>query len=409
MSDADETRAKTDDAETLDEEREEDVEEEKDVEPVEREADDDDDAVGDAPTDEAVFEAEASDETAGETTIDGDHAEEGDTDEADVTEVAPLPSSTERDDRKSVVVTGARGSYGRVVVPYLARQGYRVIALDRSPWPDVPRDVEFHQVNILKRGFDDVLRRSNATALIHLALIHRFSDTRASRYRVNFEGTARVIERAAAHGINHLVFGSRATVYGALPDQPEFVDEAHPPAAGRMFAEMQDLVDADLYASSALWRHPELELVILRFVNVLGPSVNTLLQRYLAGRRVFTVAGFDPLYQVLHERDMARALELALTPGLRGVFNVTGPGAVPLHVLIDETGATRVPIPEPLVRLLKGRLGFPNIPDGAIDFLKYSCTVDGTRFRDATGFEPEVGLRAACAARRAARRYVHRR
>ena len=72
-------------------------------------------------------------------------------------------------------------------------------------------------------------------------------------------------------------------------------------------------------------------------------TVRTLLSRYLSRPRIFTIMGFDPMYQLIHERDFARAIEHSLRPGLRGVFNVTGPGEVPLQVLIRHTGATRVP------------------------------------------------------------------
>jgi hypothetical protein len=67
-------------------------------------------------------------------------------------------------------------------------------------------------------------------------------------------------------------------------------------------------------------------------------------------------------------------------------------------VLVGATGATQVPIPEPLIKVLKGRFGFPQIPQGAIDYLKFPCTVDGQRFRKETGFLPAHDLRSTVAA-----------
>lgn len=302
---------------------------------------------------------------------------------------------------KRIIVIGAAGSFGRVVVPHLAAAGWEVHAVDRREVAGAPAGVTVHRADILKRSFDEVLRQVRPWGVIHLAMVHRFKLRFRERHRINFEGTARVIDAALAAGVGKIVFLSRATVYGALSDQPQFLSEDHPPAAGRMFSEMADLVAADLYATTAMWRHQDRNMVVLRPVNVLGPRVSTLLQRYLARPRVFTVAGFDPVYQVVHEEDLARAVELALEPGLRGVFNVTGPGEVPLHVLIDETGGLRVPLPEPMIKLLRGRLGFPAIPEGAIQFLKYSCTVDGSRFRQSTGFAPLHDLPATLAAVRA--------
>jgi UDP-glucose 4-epimerase len=302
-----------------------------------------------------------------------------------------------------VMVTGAAGSIGRVAVDHLARRGFRVHALDKHEPARTPPGVEVHVADIRKRGFDDVLRKVKPFALLHLARERRFTVDPAERYRINFEGTTRVFELALDAGVDKIVFPSRHTVYGALPDNPAFMTEDHPPTAGRTFPEIQDLVAADLFACTMLWKHPKLEVVVLRPVNVLGPSVNTLFSRYLSPKRVYTVAGYDPVYQVLHEDDFALAFEHALAPKLRGVFNVTGPGEVPLHVIVEESGAERFPLPELAIKLVRGRVGFARIPQGAIDFLKYPCTVDGRRFREATKFEPKKNLKETIRSMRARR------
>lgn len=290
------------------------------------------------------------------------------------------------------MVTGASGSFGRVAVRWLVQQGCEVHAVDLHESEALPSGVDLFRLDVRKRGFEDLVRKVRPDALIHLAMVRRFGRGAEERHRINFEGTAKVFEVGHRHGVRKMVFVSRATVYGALPDQPQFVSEEHPPAAGRTFPEIQDLIAADLYVSGMLWRHPDVETVLLRPVNVLGPTVRTLLNRYLARPRVFTVLGYDPMQQVLHEDDLGLAFERALDRGVRGVYNVTGPGEVPLHVLVDEAGASGVAVPERLIGWVKGRLGFPEIPMGAVEYLKYPCTVDGTRFREATGFEPRQGL-----------------
>lgn len=293
---------------------------------------------------------------------------------------------------RTVVVTGVAGSVGRAAAAHLVRRGWKVIGVDRKAAANLPPKVECHQADIRKRSFDDLLRKYRPWALLHLARISRFEVDPEERHRVNFEGAVRAFDAALAAGVTKIVLPSRHTVYGANPDQPQFVTEDHPPSAGRRFPEIQDLVAADLYACGLLWRKPEAEMVVLRPVNILGPTVNTLFSRYLTQRRVFQIAGFDPVYQVLHEADAAAAFEAALEPGLKGVFNVTGPGEAPLHVIIEESGPAAVHVPEPLVLMLRGRFGFANIPLGALDFLKYACTIDGRRFREATGFAPQYDL-----------------
>ncbi len=131
-------------------------------------------------------------------------------------------------------------------------------------------------------------------------------------------------------------------------------------------------------------------------MNVLGYYVHSMIGQYLRERRVPTVMGFDPMMQFIHEEDLSEAIALALDQQLQGVFNITGPGEVPLRTAIREAGGASWSIPEPILRSLFRRLfrwGLIAYPPGAIDFLKYPITLTGERFAAATGFEPMYGLK----------------
>jgi UDP-glucose 4-epimerase len=107
------------------------------------------------------------------------------------------------------------------------------------------------------------------------------------------------------------------------------------------------------------------------------------------------IMGFDPMTQFLHEEDVAEAIALSLLRGTHGVYNLVGPGVVPLSVAIRETGGIALPIPETVARFVFGQLfqlGLYHVPPGAIDFVKYPCTLDGRRFVEATGFVPHHSL-----------------
>jgi UDP-glucose 4-epimerase len=155
------------------------------------------------------------------------------------------------------------------------------------------------------------------------------------------------------------------------------------------FPELSDLVAADLYAGSALWRYPEVDTAVLRCCYTLGPLKQGTLASFLRGPRVPTVLGFDPLFQFMHEHDTARAIVGALSKGLRGVFNVSGPPPVPLSIIIRETGRKNLPIPELLFRSALGRFGLPPLPKGAVDHIKYPIVIDSEPFRAATDFKSE--------------------
>jgi UDP-glucose 4-epimerase len=213
---------------------------------------------------------------------------------------------------------------------------------------------------------------------------------------VNVLGTRRLLEFAAEYGVKRIVVVSSAYVYGALPDNPSFLDEECPLNVSRTYPEIRDLAEVDHLVMTFLWKHPEIATTLLRPVNTLGPAARTAISRLLRARFVPMILGFDPMMQFIHEEDVAEAVVVALEQGTHGVFNVTGPGAVPLSVAIRETGGTAVPLLETMARVVFEQLfrwGLYHTPAGAIDFLKYTCTLDGRRFATASGFAPRHSLR----------------
>jgi UDP-glucose 4-epimerase len=292
-----------------------------------------------------------------------------------------------------VLVTGAAGPRGRQLVAELLAGGHQVVGVDHEPWPAPPTGLELHRLDHRKRDFEELMRHGAFDVIAHLAVHAGFRLSPSERHRLNLEGTGKVIALAAQHQVPRLVVASHAAVYGALPDNPHFMTEDAPPAVGRSFPQMQDLVTTDLLASAAMWKHPALDIVVLRPVHALGPTSRGVLAELLRRRWVPTVAGFDPMVQIIHELDVAHAMALATTtPGLRGVYNVTGPGEIPLSILLEESGVRALPLPSPVFGLMAGFFSLPSA-EGAVDFMKHPCLVDGARFRDATHFSPAQGLR----------------
>jgi UDP-glucose 4-epimerase len=289
-----------------------------------------------------------------------------------------------------VLIPGVAGVLGQMVAKHLLAQGHQVAGIDRRRWPAAPEAIEVHHVDIRKRAAEDVFRRFRPEAVVHMATVSHFAARGEERYRINLGGTRAVFDHCTRYGAQHCIFVGRHTYYGAAADSPLYHSEEEPPMGLAQFPELADLVSADLYAGSALWRFPELTTTVMRMCYTLGPSGHGTLATFLRARRVPTILGFDPLYQFMHEQDVVRSIALAIDKRPRGVFNVAGPQPVPLSMLIRETGRTAVPLPEFVFERILGRFGLPRIPKGALGHIKYSIVMDSTPFRKATGFEPEV-------------------
>lgn len=289
-----------------------------------------------------------------------------------------------------VLVTGITGRLAKMVAVRLLTEGHEVIGIDRRPWPDAPPGVEMHAVDLRKRAAEEVFRRSRPQAVIHMATVTHLVEQTEERYRINLGGTRVVFDNAREHGVEHAIFVGRHTYYGAAADTPLYHKEEDPPMAVTTFPELADLVAADLYACTALWRVPELCTTVLRMCYTLGPTGHGTLAAFLRGPVVPYILGFDPLFQFMHEADVAAAIVLALQKRIRGVYNVAGPQPVPLTVVIRGTGRTAIPVPEMLFSRVLGRFGLPKLPPGALTHIKYPVVVDGAAFRAATGFQHTI-------------------
>jgi UDP-glucose 4-epimerase len=228
-----------------------------------------------------------------------------------------------------------------------------------------------------------------------MGFVRHFRASQDTRHDVNVRGTKQLLDHCVNHGVQNLIVLSSSYVYGAFPENPYYMDEDSPLSASRSYPEIRDLVEVDSLVSTHIWRRPEMTTSMLRPVNVLGPTVHSLVCEYLRQARVPTVLGFNPMMAFIHEDDIADAVALAVQQGLRGVYNVAGPGEVPVHTAIAETGGRAWPIPDPPARWLFGRLfrfGLIPYPAGLIDFLKFPVSLAGDRFVAATGFRCQYGL-----------------
>jgi UDP-glucose 4-epimerase len=292
-----------------------------------------------------------------------------------------------------VLIPGISGGIARKLALRLHEAGHQVAGIDIRSWEEARElGIEVFRGDVRKRAAEDVFRRWRPEAVVHMATVTAFTVQGAERGRINLDGTKALFDHCATHGVKQILFVGRHTFYGAAPDSPLYHSEDEPPRALEAIPELADLVAADLYAATALWRMPKVTTTVLRLPYTLGAPGSGTLASFLRGRRVPLVLGFDPLFHVLQEEDVVAALQLALDKGPRGIFNVAGPPPIPLSVIVRETGRTGVPLPAPVLRLLLGRGGFPRLSVGALDHLRFPIVVDNRRFLEATGFQYQYSV-----------------
>lgn len=293
----------------------------------------------------------------------------------------------------TVLVTGACGRLGQRLVRVLHRER-QVVAVDRRPFDERPKDVVHVQVDIRRKKLKDVFRAHAIEAVVHLGVMHDPRRSDAEHHAWNVAGFQKLLEYVAHYRVPKLVVLSSANVYGPQPDNAQFLSEDAPLLGGARFSAIRDLIEVDMLAQSFFWKHPEAETVILRPVHILG-AVRNAASNFLRLNPVPTLLGFDPMVQVIHEHDVVDALVAALRPGARGIYNVSGPAPLPLSHILRLLGRTSVAVPyslgKPLLRRMWA-LRLSSFPAPELDHIRYVCMVDDRRARTELGYAPRMSI-----------------
>lgn len=293
------------------------------------------------------------------------------------------------------VVTGVGGRLGQLLVRRLHRQdGTTVIGIDRRAFPRRPADIEHLRIDIRRKACEDLFRTHRVDVIYHLGLMHDPRQGAGEHHTWNILGTQQILEFAQKYGVPKVVLLSTGDVYGPASDNPAFITEDAPLLGAQRFAALRDLIAVDMFAQSWFWKYPEIETVVLRPAHILG-GVRNAMSGYLRLPRIPVLMGFDPMMQVLHEEDAVSAILAAARPGIRGVFNVVGPEALPLRKLVGATGKPMVELPHFVLPGVVNRMfqfRFADFPAAELDYIRYPATLDGSRLRDIVRWEHRYGV-----------------
>lgn len=235
---------------------------------------------------------------------------------------------------------------------------------------------------------------AQVNAVIHLPFV---SENRAERIPGNVPSlvseTRRLLEQCKKRrGIERFVYLSSAFVY-----RPE-------PGNVNIFSEDQLLgfeadgdplvrawIDADLICQGEL-NDPHLKMTILRAATIVTETGEFLQSPPLS--RPGPPLGFNPILSLVADRDIGRALVLALHGDRPGIYNIAGREAFPCSEL--QRGSNRfgpLPIPRLVSRafsLLDRGLGRSRRRHSG--FERYGVVLNTRRAAETLGFEPQYRI-----------------
>ena len=296
-------------------------------------------------------------------------------------------------DSKRILITGISRYWGGRLAQALEAfpEVEAVIGVDNEE----PK-VELERTEYVKVGAQHALLRRVVEAaeidtVVDTRLVVDSAVTSSPRaHENNVMGTMNIL--AACSGsdspVKKFVFKSSTHFYGCHQDDPAFFDETmrrpHPPRTGIE----RDIVEAEASVNEFAERHPDKAVTILRFANVLGPSVKTSHVKLFSLPVVPMILGFDPRYQFVHEDDVVHALEHGVKHRVPGTYNVAGDGVLALSEVAGLLGKTYAPVLPPwgtgIATAVIRRLGV-EIPPEALEQMRFGRGVDNRRYK-AAGF-----------------------
>jgi len=277
----------------------------------------------------------------------------------------------------------------------------RVIGVDVVPPPHDIGDAEFVRADIRNPVIAKVIARAAVDTVVHMNVIATPTSAggRVSMKEINVIGSMQLLAACQkASGVQRLVVKSSSGVYGSSPRDPAMFAEETGAKVLPHTGWGKDSVEVEGYVRGFSRRRPDVDVVQLRFANIIGPGMRTALTDYFSLPLLPTVFGFDPRFQLLHEDDSLEALRLATVGPATGVVNVAGEGILLLSQAARLMGRPTVPVPSATtgtVGQVLRRLGRVDFTGEQLRFLSYGRVLDTTRMRTVLGFSPRYTTREA--------------
>jgi UDP-glucose 4-epimerase len=314
---------------------------------------------------------------------------------------------------KQILVTGATGAVGPLVVQAMHRAGFciRTFSADMAGPVVLPQGAEVMTGDVTDQ---DTVQSAmqGVDAVVHLAaLLHIVNpppEMRDKYERVNIGGTVTVVEAAIKARVKRIVLFSTIAVYGASGGQ--VLSEMSPVHPDTIYA--QTKLAAEQIVLNARGADGQPLGTVLRLGAVYGSRIKGNYERLthaLAHHRFIPIGNGLNRRTLVYDKDVGRAAVLAVShpAGAGRVFNVTDGQIHTLTEIIESICSAlgrkppRILLPvgpmQALVSLLQTGCRFiglnPPVTKEMIDKYTEDIAVDGSLIQRELGFAPQFDLK----------------
>lgn len=307
-------------------------------------------------------------------------------------------------ERFRLALTGAQTFFGERLVAAMEEDPRceHILVMDIGRPRTARRKTRFVRLDLTNPTADGqmagLLEADGIDVFCHLAFLQFPSHASSWAHELESIGTLHAMNAAAEARVRKVVMSSTTMVYGAYPDNPNYLTEEHPLRGLRASRWVQDRVGAERELANLARDCPDIQTTSLRFCTILGPTIRTFFTRIFGRQLVVRLTGYDPLMQFLHEDDAVEALVEAVVEDRPGPINVVGDGVLYYSQALKLGGKIPVSIPKLLARPTTDvfwQLQYVDIPGTFLNYFRYSWCGDGRRMRRLMRFRPRYTSREA--------------
>ena len=294
---------------------------------------------------------------------------------------------------KSVLIIGIQGALAKITAELLIKKNphIKIHGVDSREIDGTFKrpQLTFQQLKYTRTNFEKIFREHQFDTVLHLGRLGHSPSTGNinKRIDINLVGTNTILELSQKFQCKKVVILSTHHVYGAIGDNSMFLREDAPLRGSFKYAELRDVVEMDQMCTNWMWKNQnQIETVVLRPCNIIGPQIKNSITQFLKTPYAPLPIDFNPMFQFIHEFDMANIIVESAEKLQTGIYNVAGDDVVTLHEAAKIIDVKKVKMPiivvEQLAKILTPLWKFPTY---LIDYLKYPVTLDNSELKENLG------------------------
>lgn len=284
------------------------------------------------------------------------------------------------------LITGVSGYFGSQLVQQLEKDNniQQITGIDIVEPKFSSQKLKFFKCDINDSWLRDIVHEEGVDSVFHFSFILNPIHDSNKMFRTNVNGTRHILDICHRLRIKKILVTSSASAYGAHPDNPELLKESDPLRGNDDFQYARDKKIIDEMCQDYIKMHGDTIFILVRPCIVLGAHVNNYISESISRHLIFTVRGYNPFMQFVHEDDLSRILYFLMKNSIGGIFNIAGDGQIRLSEVIERAGLFEIKLPFGLARVLASifwALHIENLPPSLLPFIMYPWLVDNSHLK----------------------------